>query len=216
MKTLQFIKREMLFFAILLLPVVYMLLVWNRLPAQVPIHWNVYGQIDNYGSRYWLFVFTGGIYLLLLFAPKLDTKRKANYEKFEKTFFLFRLFFQLFFCVICCLIITAALGVTIRIEHYIVPGLSMLFTVLGNYMNRIKQNSFVGIRTPWTLSNETIWHKTHYITGKLWFWLGLAMIFLSFIINGIALFVVFMAYLLILTAIPFAYSYYLAKRKAIN
>lgn len=215
MKTIQFLKSELLFFAILLLPFFYMLIVWSKLPAQVPIHWNVYGEIDNYGSRYWLFVFNVALYVLLLLAPKFDSKRN-NYEKFARTFYLFRLFFQLFFCVISCLIITAALGVSIRIEHYIVPGIAILFTIFGNYMNRIKQNSFIGIRTPWTLASEMVWHKTHYVTGKLWFWLSLAMIFLSFLIDGVVLFVIFMAYLLVLTVVPMVYSYLFAKRKATN
>lgn len=215
MKTIQFIKNELLFIAILLLPVFYMLIVWSKLPAQVPIHWNVYGEIDNYGSRYWLFVFNVALYVLLLLAPKFDSKRN-NYEKFAKTFYLFRLFFQLFFCVISCLIITAALGVSIRIEHYIVPGIAILFTVFGNYMNRIKQNSFIGIRTPWTLASEMVWHKTHYVTGKLWFWLSLAMIFLSFLIDGVALFVIFMVYLFVLVVVPMGYSYLFSKKKATN
>jgi uncharacterized membrane protein len=43
----------------------------------------------------------------------------------------------------------------------------MLFIYLGFLLEHAEPNWFVGIRTPWTLSSESVWKKTHRLGGKL-------------------------------------------------
>ncbi|MCY7355931.1 MAG: SdpI family protein, partial [Rudanella sp.] len=43
-----------------------------------------------------------------------------------------------------------------------------LLAAIGNYITTVRPNFFVGIRTPWTLFSETVWRKTHQLTGRVW------------------------------------------------
>lgn len=51
--------------------------------------------------------------------------------------------------------------------QFLAPAFGMLFYCCGILTENAKRNWFIGIRTPWTLSNEKVWEKTHKIGGKL-------------------------------------------------
>jgi len=211
MKTKAFIKRELPLWIIMILPMVYMTIVWNKLPDLVPIHWNVEGKIDNYGSR-WLFpIINVVLYLIMLWAPIIDP-RKINYEKFGKSYYIFRLIFMCFFSVIFATVITTTIGIKVNIERVIVSATLVLFMIIGNYMSTLRFNWFVGIRTPWTMSNEEVWRKTHYLGGKLWFWASLIALPISFLFTNSGLFVFFMTVVGGIAIIPIVYSYLLYKK----
>ena len=76
--------------------------------------------------------------------------------------------------------------------------LGVMFVIIGNYMPKSKQNRTIGVKIRWTLANEENWNATHRFTGKLWFFIGFAMIFAGFL-PGI-LFVIAFAVIL-LTAV---------------
>ncbi len=50
-----------------------------------------------------------------------------------------------------------------------------LFLLIGNYLGKVRYNFIFGIRTPWTLANETVWDRTHRMAGPL-FMMGGAVI----------------------------------------
>ncbi len=79
-------------------------------------------------------------------------------------------------------------------------------------MRSFRPNYFVGIRTPWTLENETVWKKTHEFGGKLFFYNGLIGILCCFIIEGSIL--SYIVFILIFTAslLPILYSYFIYKQ----
>lgn len=91
--------------------------------------------------------------------------------------------------------------------NYIVIIIGVLFIVIGNYFKTIKPNYFIGIRTPWTLENETVWKKTHKLGGKMWFIGGILIVILSLILNKSLSFTIFMIITGVITIIPIAYSY---------
>ena len=84
----------------------------------------------------------------------------------------------------------------------------MLFLVLGNYMHSIKQNYFIGVRTPWTLENEEVWKRTHRLTAKVWTIGALIMIIAPLTIsNSMAYWSIFSVVVTILVLVPIIYSY---------
>ena len=87
-----------------------------------------------------------------------------------------------------------------------------LFVVMGNYMAKIKRNWFIGIRTPWTLSSEAVWQKTHQLGGKLFVLLGVAMIVVAFLPNTIS-WNIFIGSLVTVALTPVVYSYILYRRE---
>ncbi len=59
------------------------------------------------------------------------------------------------------------LGTEISPNIVIPIGLGFLFYYIGILFENAKRNWFIGIRTPWTLSSEKVWNKTHKIGSKM-------------------------------------------------
>ncbi len=205
---------EFILILIALAPYFYLALIWNELPDKVPIHWNIEGEIDRYGSKtHLLFVpiiMPVLTYLLITFIPKIDPKNQL--AKMGRKYETLKFILVLFMSLLAGMIIYASKTGEFFNEKFIPVTIAGLFVVLGNYMKTIRPNYFIGIRTPWTLENEEVWKKTHQMASYLWFWGGL------FAIPGILLLsaktgmVLFIAILLVITLIPVIYSYVLYKK----
>ena len=145
--------------------------IFGSLPERVPVHWNVHGQVDGWGSRtmgsFGLLGVFAGVYVLAALAPLIDPRR-ANYAKFLPTFRLIRWALVIVFLCIWAAALSAARGVPVRIDKVVPIVIALLFVVLGNVMGRLRQNWFVGIRTPWSLSSEEAWRLTHRVSGRAW------------------------------------------------
>lgn len=191
---------------------------YNHFPDKVITHWNFQGEADGYSGKFFgsfgiPFIIIG-MYLLLLVAPLLDPKRE-RYEDFQKVYNLFRMVFISFFTVIFFLTGLVNLGYNIPI-NYVLPGLvGLLMIVLGNFMGKIKKNWFLGIRTPWTLSSENVWNKTHRVGGYLFILFGIIIMITPFFgkVFGVSLFV---GGLLSVTLGSFAYSYILFRKEKLE
>ena len=86
---------------------------------------------------------------------------------------------------------------------------AVTFIVLGNYLPKVKQNYFLGIKLPWTLHDEENWDKTHKLAGKLWVIAGILMI----IAGLLNLVIISMIILFVSIIVPTFYSYLLYKNK---
>src|SRR5678815_706041 len=106
-------QREWLFWMILLLPFIYIIFIWNKLPDSIPTHWNIKGEVDHYSSRtagtLFLPLLNIGLYLLLLLLPKIDP-RKKNYQYFGNTYRNIRLLLTLFMTTMFFVVMQIALG----------------------------------------------------------------------------------------------------------
>ncbi len=181
------LRREVILWAILFAPVVYLALVWDQLPDQVPIHWNAAGEIDGWASRNSLPLFVGGlqlgIYLLMLLVPYIDP-RLRNLEASQRSYQRLRVVLSLLFGYIGFLSAHSALHHEIDLPGWLVPALFFFLAAIGNYLHSLRSNYFIGIRTPWTLEFPEIWERTHRFGGKLWFWCGLLGGVIAFLLPG--------------------------------
>ncbi len=154
-------------------------MLYNYLPEQVPIHWNIQGEVDNYGGRFMgafgLPLMTLVLYLMMVFVPRIDPKR-SNYTKFTGAYNAFVAAFVIFMLSMQAAILLFTFGYNIDIGVVVQIGVGLLFLVLGNYLTRVRHNYFFGIRTPWTLANETVWRKTHRFGGMLFVIAGILII----------------------------------------
>jgi uncharacterized membrane protein len=164
--------------SLLLLGAMLVLLVttWPVAPDRVAVHWNAAGEIDGWGSRAAALLVPPlvglGLYLLLLFAPRIDPGR-ANYESFKDAYLLIRttvLAVVVVFYGVTCL---SARGVAVSMPVIASLAVGALFVVLGSVMGKIRPNWFVGIRTPWTISSKVAWVRTHRLGGWLFIAMGL-------------------------------------------
>jgi uncharacterized membrane protein len=191
--------------------------VWAypQLPPRVPSHWNIRGEVDGYAGRFVAaFVFPLAILLiagLVHVFPKIDPKG-ANYPKFNDTYWLLINGILIFMGVVYLAVIGNALGAPIPIQRVMPVALGFLFIVLGNYLGRVQPNWFLGIRTPWTLSSDTVWRKTHRLGA--WVFVIAGVLFIASALvptvrSGVPLAVI----ILVLVMTPVLYSLYLWMRE---
>lgn len=203
------LKKEMPILVIALIPFIYLAYIWNSLPETIPTHWNLNGEIDNWGKKTTLilipFLLSGLTYGIFLLVPLIDPKKKiqAMGNKYHYLKFLMILFMSF----LAVFIIYSVKEQSITNINIIFIAVGLLYIILGNYMKTIKANYFIGIRTPWTLENESVWKKTHILAGKLWLLGGLAIIISSIItekeFNG----AFFLAITIVMVLAPIIYSF---------
>ncbi|BAS25910.1 SdpI family protein [Limnochorda pilosa] len=191
-------------------------LLYPSLPEQVPIHWNIAGQVDGYGSRaagaFMLPALNLGIYCLMLFLPLVDPNR-ANYARFLGFYRGFRVLMTLFLAVLYAITLLAVEGLQVDVGLVVTLGLSLLFLYLGNSLGRVRHNYFVGIKTPWTLANEEVWRRTHRLGGRL-FVLVAVLPWIAWPFSRTAAFIVLIGGLVLVSAATVVYSAVLYHRIA--
>ena len=171
-------------------------------------HWNVAGQVNGYVPKFWgLFLMpfiSIGLFLLFILIPKIDPM-KENVEKIRKYFDGFTVLMMLFLFYIYLLTIFWNLGDRFNMSQLIAPAFGILFYYCGVLIENTKRNWFIGIKTPWTLSSDSVWDKTHKLGGKLFKiagvlnFLGLifpvyAFLFIFFPVMAVAIYTIFYSY----------------------
>lgn len=143
---------------------------YSYMPDMMPMHWNAQGEIDGYMGKLWglfmLPIISLGLFALFLVIPKLDPRR-SNLESFKEYYQGIILMIVGFLFYIYILTILAAIGYKFNMVQAMSLSFAVLFYYMGIVLKKTKSNFFVGIRTPWTLSDEKVWEKTHDLGGKL-------------------------------------------------
>lgn len=163
-------KSEIIILIIIFLSFFLALFFYPFFPEKVAFHWNIKGEVDGYISKFWgLFLMpflSLFLFLLFLLIPKIDPL-KENIERFRKYFDNFILILILFLFYLYLLTLFWNLGKRFNMVQFLVPAFAFLFFYCGILLENAKKNWFVGIRTPWTLSSDIVWEKTHKLGGKL-------------------------------------------------
>jgi len=163
-------KATIIIFLVIVLSFVASFYFSPQMPERVASHWNAGGEVDGYIPKIWgLFlmpVLSLVLALLFLFIPKIDPL-KENVQKFRKYFDGFIVLTMLFLFYLHLLTIYWNLGGRFNMVYTMVPAFSVLFYYIGVMTGHAKRNWFIGIRTPWTMSSEMVWDKTHQLGGKL-------------------------------------------------
>lgn len=184
------------------------LILYPSLPQQVPLHWGISGQPDGWGAKPALLALWAlpiVLLLLLYLMPRLDP-RKDNYSKHTKAYSAFSIAVILLFIALGWALVAIALGVQLPLSSIVIVLLGILFVVIGNFMPQVRPNYFFGIKTPWTLANETVWRKTHRLGGVLFVLCGLTTLVSAFL-PEVASFVVMVGGIVAATVVMVIYSY---------
>jgi uncharacterized membrane protein len=189
---------------------------WPQLPGQVATHWGVDGQPNGWSSpAFAAFLMPGVMALMtLLFSalPNIDPLRK-NYEFHGSVYFLLVNVVIGFVGVVQVLILGSALGWPFDMRSMLPVLLGALFVFMGNLLPRIRPNWFMGIRTPWTLSSERVWRRTHRVGGYAFTIAGLVFIATAFLPLGGKRTTVMLAVIFPMVLWPVLYSYLAWRRE---
>ncbi|MCL4267916.1 MAG: DUF1648 domain-containing protein [Anaerolineales bacterium] len=162
-------------------------LLWNQLPDQMASHWNANDQVDGYMPKFWgvfmMPLMVLGMYILFLVIPGIDPL-KANIAQFRGAFNLFIVLISVFMLYIHGLTLAWSLGYQdFKMSAAMLPFMGVLFIFIGYMLRQAKRNFFIGIRTPWTLSSDTVWEKTHQL-GSVLFMVSGALAFIGSFLGG--------------------------------
>ena len=155
---------------LIILPFIASIILYPKLPEKVATHWNAAGEPDGYSSR-----FFGAFFLpillvlidaLLIFIPMIDPLRE-NIMKFKDYYYSFIIVFTLFMFVVHLWTLLWNVGIKTSINFIIPVLMGCLFYYVGVLLGKAQRNWFIGIRTPWTLSSDTVWNKTHKLGATL-------------------------------------------------
>ena len=179
------------------------------MPDRIASHWNERGQVDGYMAKPWglfsLPLVSVGLLALFLVIPRIDPL-KVNIEKFRDHYDRFIVLLIAFLLYVHILILAWNLGLRFNLLQFLIPAFTFLFYYAGVLVENAKRNWFVGIRTPWTLSDERVWDKTHRIGGRLFkivgitallgiFYTDYAIFFLIIPVLGVTIFLIVYSYL---------------------
>lgn len=186
--------------------------LYPSLPEQIPTHWNIHGEVDDYTAKPW------GVWLLPLAAiftfglmkviPVISPKGYRT-ESFSDVYNIFTVTLVGFMSGVGLLVLLEASGRDMRFNEMMYAGLGLLLIVMGNFLGKVRKNFFLGIRTPWTLVSDEVWGRTHRLGGRVFVIIGILMFLGAFVqipAAGLTALIVVGAF------IPVIYSYILYRR----
>lgn len=189
---------------VILIPLFAGLILWNKLPAELAIHFDTNGNADNWCHKGWaifgipLFVLAAQFFCLFM------TAHDPNKKNISDKIFSLVIWICPICSVICGIVIYAnSLDISFSVFAIIQSFLGIGIMIIGNYLPKSKQNYSIGIKLPWTLSDNENWNSTHRFAGKVWFAGGFIMVVNSFINSWL----ISLAVILLLAGLPIIYSW---------
>jgi uncharacterized membrane protein len=147
-----------------------------------PIHWGLNGKPNGYAGKEFVLYFIPCdmlfILLILTLVPVIEPMRK-NLRASGPAYRVYGLCLLLLFAYTQGMVLKSALGHPINANSYLMPALGVFFMVIDNYFGKISRNFIFGVRTPWTLTSELSWNKTHRLAGRMFVILGAVLILIA-------------------------------------
>ncbi len=196
-------------------PFIALAFYWNDLPARVPTHWDLRGQINGWMSKVPGILIVPlmalGLAALLRILPWFDPKlRRTPGEEglMPAVMPIVRLATLVLLDTIFLVQMLVSLGRNVPVGRVMMTCLLLFFAILGNYLGNMRPNYFVGIRTPWTLENPETRRATHRLGGRLMFFGALVLLGAEIFLSESAFGLLFVSSILALAAWGFAYSWH--------
>lgn len=188
------------------------ILMYPRLPEQIPVHWNAAGEIDRYSSRLFGVLMMPGIalatFVLFKVLPPMSPKG-FRLDESRSTLDVIQVVLVALACAIGVATVLIAVGVQLDMVKVVLMGLGLMLMVTGNVLNKVRKNFFVGIRTPWTLADDEVWAKTHRFAGRTFFAGGLLVCVLAFFQSSA---IPVLAGVSIAVLLPVVYSFFVYRK----
>lgn len=191
------------------------IIVYPKLPDRVPTHFDIRSNPNAYGPK-WVPTVIFPVMILALWGlmrglPKIDPRR-ANYARMQDTYDLVVNVILTMSAALHLLILAGTMGSPVPFVRLMPAVIGVAFIAIGNLLPRAKSNWWFGIRTPWTLSNDRVWERTHRVGGYVMSATGVLAIISAFFTSPIAL-IAFIVLALAMSLGLLAYSYFAWKQE---
>lgn len=186
--------------------------LYSEMSDPVPIHWKMDGTADSFLAKPFgalvMPLATSFVFALSAILPAISPKQ-FELKSFARSWAIIHLMLVGGMVLVTAGTALKATGSTSDFRPLVFAGMGVLLMVLGNFMGKFRRNFFIGIRTPWTLTNEEVWLRTHRLGGKLFVSAGLALTVSSMF--EVAQLVAMVGFATAL-AVPSVYSFVLYRR----
>lgn len=186
--------------------------LYPSLPEQIPTHWNLAGEVDDYTPKPWgvllLPLAAVFVFIVMKLIPVISPKGFRT-DQFTGVVNIFTVTLVGFMSAVALLVLLAATGRDVHMNEIIFAGVGILFIILGNYLGKVRKNFFLGIRTPWTLASDEVWNRTHRLGGWIFVLIGFFLFFNAFIRLPEALLI---GSIVVVALVPVVYSFVLYRR----
>jgi uncharacterized membrane protein len=191
---------------------IYSALIFPKMPNPTPSHWDINGNVNGYSSPglvaflmpAMMLVFLG----LLISLPKMSPKN-FKIDSWEHVYYLIMLLVIGLLGSLHLVILSSTKSEMMVTPQLFVGLIFLFFAFLGNVIGKVRRNFWVGVRTPWTLANETVWNVVHRRAGQLWVATGIVGAILCWV--GTPFWIAF-TLLMLAAFLPVVHSYVLWKR----
>jgi uncharacterized membrane protein len=186
--------------------------LYSALPTKIPMHWNSNGVADKFGGRWTIFIvpiITSFMIFIFIGLMAVLMKKKENIRRSEKVVVIAVILMQMVYTGIFVWVILTVKEISssyFTIDKIVLALTGIMFIVIGNYMPKIKQNSDIGVRTPWTLKNPVVWQKSQRFGGLLLMTAGVLFI-LSFLLPRFLNMIIPTVYTVIIGLVMYLHSY---------
>ena len=215
--------KKTLYFALMFLPLIITLVVLPFLPEQIPAHYNFAGEIDRWGSKYEALLFPAITILMgffMLWMAKIAAKQEESGSNNEKIVFYTGMGISLWFTAIHTFSLYKAFAAAGSMGYSVETDINRIFCILlgiglviiGNFMPKLRNNSIIGLRTPWSMKNDTVWKKSQLFGGISFIVCGVLMIIAGLFVEGFAAMCIALGLLIVDTIVCVIYSYKISKK----
>jgi uncharacterized membrane protein len=160
------------------------LAVYARLPDSLAVHFDLEGNPNGWMPRP-VGAFFGPVFILLLAGLLRGVRRidprEENYARFDRAYETIVASVLLLLLGTHLIVIATALGFRVPVGRLVPALVGGLFVATGNVMPQMRPNWWFGVRTPWTLSNDRVWTRTHRLAGYSMTGAGIVMILSGFV-----------------------------------
>lgn len=191
--------------------------LYSQMPQIMATHWDINGQVNGHMDKFWglflLPIIMAVTVALMFLVPQIDPL-KRNIAKFRGYYDNFILFVSAFFLYIHGLVLAWNTGLEFDMAKAIIPALAAVFWFAGILMEKSKRNWFIGVKTPWTISNDMVWDKTNKLGAKFFKIFAIASLIAMFLPDFWFLWLI--AALIVASIYLVIYSYLLWRKQIIN
>lgn len=222
--------KELIFWIFAILPFIITGTFMTFLPDRIPTHYDINGNIDNYGSKhtYWIIACLMFVAIVILRLFMLYSDKKSYSSEKEQAHSLSNsnvLYYvgigigifesiTIFFTLYSAYIESTSGSTKAQIDIYkiLTFAFGFIFILFGNLLPKTRKNRYLGIRTVWSMNNEKTWAATHKFGGVLMIISGFAMIILGIFTKGTTALIGILVTIFAMTGIVTYYSYIAYKK----
>lgn len=215
-------KKKIVFYTLMFLPLIVALIALQFLPEQIPAHYDLNNQVTRWGSKYETLIFhviTVVFGYVMLGTAKFSSKNEENGSNNENVCIIAGMVSLALFNAMTGYFLYADFNsienlssIALDINQLLFGLLGVSMIILGSIMPKLRMNAVVGLRTVWSMKNETTWKKSQRFGGISFIAGGAIIITVCFLTKGFTCFWWTMGVITILLVVDTYYTYRLSKK----